>query len=346
MKIYIVSTGNMVTGGPETLHQTASIYKKAGYDVKMYYIDPHVTDVPERFKKYQVDVADSIEDNDENILIVPETLTYILKNMKNIKACIWWLSLDNYFRMIPSKMTKWRMEEHHVPGVLFPAVFLTFLLKRKFHFGYYKFNDHNTYFHAYNCEYAREFITSNGVSDNKIIYLCGPLNESFFKAVSEVRSTERENIVLYNPKKGLPFTKKIIAEAQKQNINAEFIPIINMTPAQIIELMAKAKVYMDFGYFPGPERIPREAVTLGCNIITSKNGSAANDVDVPIPSEMKFADNDDNIIPIVGKIKDMLADYEKYYSYYDVYRNKVRDQVQLLEENTMKLLEMMEGTEH
>lgn len=344
--IYIVSTGNMVTGGPETLHQTASIYQKAGYHVKMYYINPHVMDIPERFKKYHIEAAESIEDSEENMIIIPETLTYLLKKFKYIRVCIWWLSLDNYFKMIPTKMTQWRMEEHHIPRWMFPAVFSCFLMIGKFRFGYYRFDDNDTYFHAYNCEYAKNFILSNGINENKTIYLCGPLNESFFEKAEQGKHTKRENIILYNPKKGMSFTKKIISEAQKQTIDAEFVPIINMTPVQITELMLKAKVYMDFGTFPGPERIPREAVTLGCNIITSKNGSAANYIDVPIPYEMKFDDKDDNIIYIVKKIKDMLENYEKYYPYYDSYRKKVKEQITDLEKNALQLLDMMKENEN
>ena len=165
----------MVTGGPETLHQLAKLYKDQGNDVSMFYVDPHVLTVPERFKIYDIDVANSIEDSSDNILIVPETSTYILNKYKKIKVCIWWLSLDNYKRMIPSNMVRWRAKVHNTPVLLYPVVFLYLLSKKKFHFAYYKFNDRDHYYHAYNCEYAHQFLLSNGIKEEKTIYLCGPL---------------------------------------------------------------------------------------------------------------------------------------------------------------------------
>ena len=36
-----------------------------------------------------------IEDNENNILVVPEMENHILNNYKMIKKYIWWLSVDN-----------------------------------------------------------------------------------------------------------------------------------------------------------------------------------------------------------------------------------------------------------
>ncbi len=38
--------------------------------------------------------------------------------------------------------------------------------------------------------------------------------------------------------------------------------------------MRKAKLYIDFGYHPGKERMPREACLLDCCLIIGKDGSA------------------------------------------------------------------------
>ena len=39
----------------------------------------------------------------------------------------------------------------------------------------------------------------------------------------------------------------------------------NMTPEEISDLFRKVKLYVDFGNFPGPERLPKEAVYNGVN---------------------------------------------------------------------------------
>ena len=167
------------------------------------------------------------------------------------------------------------------------------------------------------------------------------LNQTFFDNAKRSKDYDREDIVLYNPKKGMEFTQKIISKAKQTGIQAKYIPLVNMTPDQIVELMLRAKVYIDFGNFPGPERIPREAVLLGCNIITSRNGSANNDIDVPIPDTLKYKDIEKNIPMILECIQDMLLHYDKYYMYYENYRIKVLEQKILLTENSKALLKKL-----
>ena len=43
---------------------------------------------------------------------------------------------------------------------------------------------------------------------------------------------------------------------------------------QIINIFKKTKIYLDFGYHPGKDRMPREAVLFNNCIITNKRGSA------------------------------------------------------------------------
>lgn len=91
---------------------------------------------------------------------------------------------------------------------------------------------------------------------------------------------------------------------------------------------------MGFGDFPGPERIPREAVVMGSNIIISRNGSAGdNNIDVPIPDFMKVDAMDENIPVIIDTLEDMLNNYDKFYHYYDDYRSKIWEQRILFEDN-------------
>lgn len=339
--IYVVSRGTYVSGGPETLHQAASIFKSFGEKVAMYYVQPHTMVIPERFSEYQLEVTDHIEDDENNILIVPETQTFILKRFKRIRKCIWWLSVDFFETTAPVKLTKMRMEANHWPSFMFPFAFLVLIAKGKIHTYRYHFEDHGSVFHLYNCEYAHQYLLKQGIHEERTQYLCGPLNKTFFKKAEKLSGGARKNIVLYNPKKGVLFTQKIIEAAKREGLNIEFVPLINMSPNQIAEMMSIAKVYMDFGNFPGPERIPREAVTMGCNIITSTNGSAANTEDIPIPECLKYHESEQNIMDIISKLNDMLMNYEKYYPLYERYRMKVREQQALLSINAKLFLEKM-----
>ena len=162
----------------------------------------------------------------------------------------------------------------------------------------------------------------------------------FFENANHIDLEKKENYVLYNPTKGVAFTQKIIEYCENHHLNAEFIPLKNMSASEVSDWMRKAKVYMDFGEFPGPERIPREAVIMGCNIITSKNGAAGNDIDVPIPEFLKYEDEESNLEAIFKTMAEIIGSYDKYYHCYDKYRDKVRNQKAELNKNIIQL-EMM-----
>ena len=99
-KIYIFCPPDIISGGPEALHQLCYYMRKTGIDAKMVYYLSHKTVSPERYYLYETCAIDyeEIEDSEKNILIVPETATLYLRCFRRIRKCIWWLSVDNYFK--------------------------------------------------------------------------------------------------------------------------------------------------------------------------------------------------------------------------------------------------------
>ena len=73
-----------------------------------------------------------------------------------------------------------------------------------------------------------------------------------------------------------------------RDLNCEFIPVRDMTHKEMAELGMKAKVYIDFGPYPGREKIHREMAVCGCSIITGSDGCASNPIDVPSGSRKFF----------------------------------------------------------
>ena len=104
-----------------------------------------------------------------------------------------------------------------------------------------------------------------------------------------------------------------------------------MTRDEVIELLSSSKVYMDFGFHPGKDRIPREAVLLGNCIITNRKGSASNTIDVPIDNSFKFVDKNFQLNNIYQKIKDMLNNYGQYKVEFQAYRNEVLQQEEIFD---------------
>ncbi|MCI3028748.1 hypothetical protein LMF32_06515 [Desemzia sp. C1] len=322
-KVFIVGMNTSTSGGPESLHQLAYKLRELGLDCSIMYADSNSTEVPEKFEKYNIPVVKQIPDSKDNLLIVPETYTEVLKKYKNIKKAIWWLSLDFYLKDLPINRTKDFSKRRGIPRFLNLFSMIGLLTFRKFKFDIYKFRENEReVYHFYNCEYVRLYLQNHGVAENKMSYLCGPLRDEYFQE----KTFNKTNVVLYNPKKGLDFTKKIIKRSEQQKKNINYVPIENMTPLEISKLMSKAKVYIDFGFFPGPERIPREAVMFNCNIVTGRDGSAANDIDIPIPGKYKFEKNDENIDAIIELIEKFIVDYDNYVDDFDFYRQKVVSQ--------------------
>lgn len=169
-----------------------------------------------------------------------------------------------------------------------------------------------------------------------LFYLSEYLNEDFLKSQTDL--SHKQNIVVYNPKKGYSFTRKVIKRAK----DIEFVPIINMTRQQVVETLQKAKVYIDFGNHPGKDRIPREAAILGCCVITGKRGSAAFYEDVPIPEEYKFDDKYENISEIINKVKDCFENFDNRYKDFDHYREVIKQEPQKFVEDLKKIFVKVE----
>ena len=318
--VYVVCPFGAISGGPETLHQICDgINKQKICKAYILYIENdkivHNASIPKCYSKYNVSVADGIEDTENNLIIVPETNTSFLKCFKRIKKHVCWLSLTYYF---PYKSMVANYEPY-LPIFFKPFLYVLAFLKRPFKFVKSKrlpLSKMKHVGHSYNTDLTKLFLFKKGItSDN---YLCGPLSDDYF-LVNE-SNVKKTNIITFNPKKGYFYTKKIIKEFLKEYGNKyTFVPIKNMTNKEVLEALSKSKLYIDFGYFPGPERLPRQAVMCHTNILVSFDGAAKFD-DVPIPNKFKCAIKKTSIKEIAHKMMDMLENHEKYDSCFDSYR--------------------------
>ena len=168
-------------------------------------------------------------------------------------------------------------------------------------------------YHLCQSKYAIEFLKKHNI--NNYIYLSDYLNDTYLEI--KQKDINKEYIVLYNPKKGFKFTKKIIERSPKIN----WIAIENMTTQQVRQLLLKSKVYIDFGNHPGKDRFPREAAICDCCIITGKRGAAKYYQDVAIQDEFKFEDKEININKILEKIELCLNDYDNQSKKFNNYRS-------------------------
>ena len=325
-KIYVFCPSNLKTGGTELLHQlVASLLKNGKKAYIAYYLEGKCdrnSPTPDAFLRYVGSnwcLANSVKDDPNNILIFPETAIGKSKHFNKALKCVWWLSVDNY------NVSKGKMNRLKQYGVM---SFLKHLLLNDY------FDDSTILtipVHFFQSYYAADFVQSKGVPDTKLIYLSDYINDVYLNDRYDI--SKKENIVLYNPKKGKEFTEKLIAAGK----DIKWIPIINMTNEEVRNTMNKSKVYIDFGNHPGKDRIPREAAMAGCCIITDRRGSAAYHEDVPIPDSFKFNDSEANITSILDTIRMCFLEYDSITKQFDSYREYIANEKEKFNSDVRKI---------
>lgn len=325
-KIYMICPANIHSGGPELCHQLVSQLIKFGLDAYIIYLESSINDfnpenpVDDFYKKYHVPYTFDLEDNPNNILIVTETCSSVYYKPKQIRKIFWWMSVDNYIGSIEKIIVNRKNNALFEPMPKF----------------YYFQPEEKATEHWVQSEYARQFLELNSVSAENIHMVEDYLNPAFLSKFEEIDISQKENIVVYNPKKGFNFTQRLMKIAPY----IKWRSIQNMTPAQVQALLAKAKVYIDFGYHPGKDRIPREAAISGCVVITGKRGAAANDIDINIPAEFKFGEAEKDLPLIIEKIRAVFENFEENYLKQESYRERILNDKARFEEEVAKALNL------
>lgn len=318
-KIYVHCPGNWVTGGAELLHQLVSILNDNGREAYIVYYGSDNTNVPNDYKKYNIKIASKVIDVNDNIEVIHEGIFNFIKNNNSTQKLLWWMSVDNFYRcstvfLSPIDIFKYNKRMginsllHQIKRLLInrdKSILHPLSLK--------KIRSKKDIINCYQSEYAQNFLQNKGFAE--LIALKDFINDDYKYS----DSNKKENIILYNPKKGLNFTKNII----KKSSQYKWIPLENMSRSELIDVMSKAKIYIDFGFHPGKDRLPRECAMSGCCIITGMRGSASFFEDIPIPNKYKFKDKNKSIPKIIEAIDYIFGNYEKVINDFEFYRHMI-----------------------
>lgn len=293
MRFFIVCPAYVVTGGTELLHQLSLQLSTRGVENYMLYTDVKqgIPPTPDAFMKYNVKYTTYFVDHRTSVLIVPETLIEMTDQCKKGKKVIWWLSADNYLSSYSDEIR--RQDKLDIFGL----------------------RENTDILHFAQSRYAAEFIKKQFAVREP--YLLGDYISDVIQntAIQYNGSLPRENICLYNPRKGEENLRDI-RDRCRQDI--QWIPLQGLQPDEMAMLMCRAKVYIDFGSHRGKDRIPREAAVCGCCIITNKEGSAMYAEDVGIPEKYKIANMMDYdgtlrvIYDLVDNYSERIVEYEGY----------------------------------
>lgn len=320
-RIYIVCPGNAVTGGPELLHQLVSTLNNFGCDASIIYSPFNIDfNIPGPYLKYNVKVAKyhSVSFTENDCVVIPEVLTGYATKFGCADIYIWWLSVDNYFGKSPKNFIQF------IKGMI--KVFLNHKNKVP---AQIKLDDLKSYKHLVQSTYAGDFLLDKGYKSDM---LSDYLNEEHLN--KKINTSTKENIICFNPKKGIDITRKIIEGLP----GYKFIPIVNMTAYEVAKLLERAKVYIDFGNHPGKDRIPREAAMAYCVVITGRQGSAKNTSDIPVPLKYKIQESSlDFINQVESVLHDAIYSYEKTINDFDNYRGIIRNEQSVFEKQALDL---------
>lgn len=321
--IYILCPERKMTGGTEALHQIHYYMKKLDIVSYMVYhdVDYNYTDatVPERYLKYvsndEVVRGKDIVDDVNNLLIVSESATAMLWKFSKIKKMVWWLSVQFYDGGILHFKNSIK---HWIKLNIINFPHLTFFSNYHAPYPVEKVK------HYCASQYAYDYVTKT--LKQKASMLIEPISKEFLDAGMYTETYNRADIIAYNPAK----PSKTMSALLKNN-KFMYKPIVDMSADEIISMFREIKLYIDFGEFPGPERIPKEAAFNGTNVLVGKRNAAVNSFDVNIPEKYKI-ENLSNITWIESIIGKMLLEYKHDFSDFDTYRKQINQ----LEENFLE----------
>lgn len=287
MRFFIYCPAHFATGGTELLHQFSQCLSNNHIENYLIYDELPINQsapTPERFQKYDVKYVRHYVDNVDSVLVLPETRIKYMDLCKKGQIMIWWLSVDNYSSHLNNELDIFDIKSRENVTNFWQSL------------------------------YAEDFLRDKmGIPFS--IRLMDYINDEIINIGKLMRQKiKRENICLYNPKKGYNNLRPIIEKCRK---DIRWIAVEGLSPQEAALLFCRSKVYIDFGHHPGKDRMPREAAVCGVGVITNTMGSAGYD-DVSIPDKYKVQDMQDTehvldiIYNLTDNFDDCKADFEDY----------------------------------
>jgi len=335
--IVVVAPSNYKSGGPESLHLLANKLKyNFGLNSYIYYFPNPYQPTKDLLEEYKLDPIFNLEDHKNLILITFESYPFInfLQKFKKAKKIIWWLSVDNFYISLAYYSKKFRSKISKNLLKRSNNIFALLNIDAK---KYVQSVLSNIDIHLVQTYYSFENLKFLKIPIDKIMFLTNHINKDFIYAAEQFNKTNKKNIVIFNPIKSNVFTKKILENLNKNN-NIDIIPLKEKSKYEIINILKESKVYIDFGFHPGKERLPREAALLDNCILVSKRGSAAYYEDLPIPDGYKFPMDERYIPAIVEKIKFCLFSYQIAIQDFTFFKLYVKNELNLMSHQLKRLL--------
>ncbi|WP_375401451.1 hypothetical protein [uncultured Amnibacterium sp.] len=283
-KIYVMYPRGDQTGGPEALHQLVHTLREMGQQA---YLFPRPGTAQNAraaaYEKYNAPEVAWPSDDTGNAIIASEMSIHLLRRFVSADRFCWWLSIDNspLVKDERSRYNVWAADGTRAQRPLVGQVrALVRQVKRRLRGDYRLLRDVE---HLAQSEYALSYLYSK--FDITATLLTDYTTLPNFADRIVAPASARGDIVAYNPKKAA----RVTAVVMKYMPDVVFRPLEKMTRDEVVETLLTSAIYLDLGYHPGKDRMPREAVLCGAVTIVGRRGTGAFDGDTPLPWEQKVA---------------------------------------------------------
>ena len=251
------------------MHQLSHALNQSGIDCTMAYFGTHnrVRFETDRmicepagdrasmayYADYGPRVAHEIVLDRETLLVVPEAVPVPRGATAACGVAIWWLSIDNAFPGKPELRDQpQRAAFLQTPGLI----------------------------HLYQSEYARQWLVEGGAEQ---VYALSDYTARLFTeapAAAPAASAKAS----FNAQKGVVEAQEFFARRP----GYDALALKGYTKLALRNIFAERALYVDFGHFPGKDRMPREAAVSGSIVFVNRAGAGAFGEDFPLPDPFKF----------------------------------------------------------
>ena len=279
-KIFVLCPAQGVSGGPEALHQLVNKLRKFGHEAYIVYLPSMANPSPQEYQIYKTKYVAADAINDSAENIL-------------IVPEVW----PHLLKLCPHiQKGIWWLSAHNFPKGS----------DKQFRFD---LPENGEVVHLAQSRYAEHFLISQGA--RYIHPLTDYLNRNHFHGP---KNPQRENRILYSAKGW-----GIIEKLKLVEPGIKWVALENMSPEAVRALMASSKVYADFGFHPGKDRMPREAAVNGCCVVVGTRGAAAYHQDIAIPDAYKFDTDQLEMARVILTVEDCMNNYEERIKEFEGY---------------------------
>lgn len=274
-KIVILVPCAARTGGPEACYQLSDSLLRQGFDAEVWPLAPEdqhslrraagsgarfFRDAPsfpvrdnriDDYRRYLCRPFPGCTRDASTVFVIPEIFAWAVPLFRGATVILWWLSVDNAFEAL-ARVNLNHLRQAHVR-------------------------------HACQSFYALRTVEALG-------FPARMLSDYSVVPDIEVPAPDRRpmKICLNASPKVIFNLEQLRSMLLEEEPVIEVVRIRDMPRHEIYRHFSSARLYVDLGQFPGKDRMVREALLLGANVLIARAGAGANPVDYVLADEFRW----------------------------------------------------------